>query len=55
MMFQIVDQVSDKLVNKLKTCITTSKSQEMRNWSQRYTGDNIGNVAFGIECDCKNL
>lgn len=52
MMFEIVDKVSDKLAEELHRQIKSTNELEMRNWSQRYTGDNIGNVAFGIECNC---
>lgn len=53
MMFEIVDTISDKLVSTLENTIDESSVQEMRNWSQRFTADTIGNVAFGIECNCK--
>jgi len=53
MMFEIVDRISDKLAEELERQLNTKDEFEMRNWSQRYTGDNIGNVAFGIECNCK--
>nr|ARO50425.1 cytochrome P450 [Chironomus tentans] len=52
MMFEIVDRISDKLAEELGRQLKTTSEFEMRNWSQRYTGDNIGNVAFGIECNC---
>jgi cytochrome P450 family 6 len=53
MMFEIIDSIGDKLVNVLGKEVTKSSDQEMRNWSQRFTGDNIGNVAFGLECSCE--
>jgi cytochrome P450 len=53
MMFEIIDSIGDKLVSVLGKEVTNSSDQEMRNWAQRFTGDNIGNVAFGLECSCE--
>ncbi|KAG5669756.1 hypothetical protein PVAND_000050 [Polypedilum vanderplanki] len=52
MMFEILDKIGDKLVNTLGRKITESSEQDMRNWAQRFTADNIGTTAFGIDCCC---
>ena len=53
MMFEIVDKISDKLAEVLDKNIETSNVHDMKRWSQKFTADNIGNVAFGLECNCK--
>ena len=53
MMFEIVDRISDKLADVLGQRIEFSNELEMKRWSQKFTADNIGNVAFGLECNCK--
>lgn len=53
MMFEIVDRISDKLADVLDQRIEFSNELEMKRWSQKFTADNIGNVAFGLECNCK--
>jgi cytochrome P450 family 6 len=53
MMFETVDRISDKLAEVLGTNLETSSVHEMKRWSQKFTADNIGNVAFGLECNCK--
>lgn len=53
MMFEIVDVISEKLVKTLENEISKANDLEMRNWLQKFTIDNIGNVAFGIDPKCK--
>jgi hypothetical protein len=53
MMFEIIDKISDKLIDTMTNELKISKSLDVQMWSQRYTTDNIGNVAFGLECNCK--
>lgn len=53
MMFENVDRISDKLAEVLQKNIKTSNVHDMKRWSQKFTADNIGNVAFGLECNCK--
>lgn len=53
MMFETVNSISDKLVSVVEKSLSKSNEQEMRNWAQRFTGDNIGNIAFGLECSCE--
>ncbi|KAL7026329.1 hypothetical protein ACKWTF_013862 [Chironomus riparius] len=52
MMFENVDRISDKLAEVLQKNIKTSNVHDMKRWSQKFTADNIGNVAFGLECNC---
>lgn len=53
MMFDIVDNISDRFVKVMSEQLKTSESIEMRSLSARYSSDVIGNVAFGLECKCK--
>jgi len=53
MMFDIVDIISNKLIRTLENETSKANDLEMRNWLQKFTIDNIGNVAFGIEPNCK--
>jgi cytochrome P450 len=53
MMFEIIDGIGDRLVEEVGKQIKKSECQELRNWSQRFTTDAFGNVAFGLECNCK--
>ncbi|CAG9806341.1 unnamed protein product [Chironomus riparius] len=52
MMFDIVDIISNKLARILEDEMAKSNDLEMRSWLQKFTIDNIGNVAFGIEPNC---
>ncbi|XP_070493747.1 probable cytochrome P450 6a13 [Chironomus tepperi] len=52
MMFEIINDISDKLVRVVSQESQKLDEIEMRSWTQRYTIDNIGNVAFGIEPNC---
>lgn len=53
MMFDITDSISDKLVSVVDQSLMESCNQDMRVWAQRFTADNIGNIAFGLECSCE--
>lgn len=53
MMFEIMDQISDKLAEVLGAALKFEQIHEMKSWSQKFTADNIGNVAFGLNCNCK--
>lgn len=54
-MFELIDQMSDKFVTIIEMEILKSEDLEMRNWLQRFTTDNIVNIAFGIEPNCKSF
>ena len=54
-MFDILDGISDKFVRTIVQEISNIDELEMRSWTQRLTIDNIGNVAFGIEPNCKKV
>lgn len=53
MMFELVDIISNKFVSTIEQELTKMNELEMRSWSQKYTTDNIANVAFGIDPNCK--
>ncbi|KAG5669754.1 hypothetical protein PVAND_000048 [Polypedilum vanderplanki] len=52
MMFEITDKIGDQLVSTLASKLTESSDQDIRNWCQRFTADNIMNIAFGINGNC---
>lgn len=51
-MFEIVNTIGDKLVKVVNEDLKTSSVLEMRILAAKYTSDVIGNVAFGLECNC---
>jgi cytochrome P450 len=53
MMFDIVDTIGERLVSVVKNSLVDSNVLEMRSFAAKYTGDVIGNVAFGLECKCE--
>ena len=53
MMFELIDALSNKLVEILEDQLQNTNELEMRSWLQRFTIDSIGNFAFGIEPNCK--
>lgn len=53
MMFDILDAISEKFVEIIGNESLKLDKIEIRSWLQRFTTDNIGNVAFGIEPNCK--
>lgn len=55
MMFELIDIISDKFIKILKNETSKTDSIEMKNWLQRFTTDNIANIAFGIEPNCEDL
>lgn len=55
MMFDTVDLISDKFVEVVSKMLTTTTILEMREVAARYTSDVIGNVAFGLDCNCKHF
>lgn len=52
-MFEIVDMISDRFARAIGNELEKSDLIDLRSWSQRFTADNIGNTAFGLECNCK--
>lgn len=53
MMFETGDMISDRLVEVVSNRLSESNTLEMRELAAKYTADNIGNVAFGLECKCE--
>lgn len=51
MMFDIVSQIGDKLVEVLEPKLTTEGNADMREFLAEFTTDVIGNIAFGLECN----
>jgi hypothetical protein len=54
-MFDIVDGIGERLLKVMDEKLKEKNVLEMRHLSAQYTGDVIGNCAFGLECKCKNL
>ena len=52
MMFDIVNEISDRLVRVVGDDIKSTSKIEMKEYTAKYTNDVIGNVAFGIEPNC---
>lgn len=55
MMFDIVNSIGDHLVEVVGKDVQKSKTVEVRTWAARFTADVIGNVAFGLECNCRKF
>lgn len=55
MMFETVDKIGDKLVDVVTEMLESSDSLEMREIAGKFTGDVIGNVAFGLDCKCGKI
>lgn len=53
MMFDILDNICDKLINVTNQEIKQSKTLEVRDLARKFTSDVIGNVAFGLDFNCK--
>jgi cytochrome P450 family 6 len=53
MMFDIVDSIGEKLIKVIANDLEDKNVLEMRSLSGKYTGDVIGNCAFGLDCKCK--
>jgi cytochrome P450 family 6 len=51
MMFEIVDQIGEKLVHAIKS--SESSEHNMIVWAQKFANDTISNVAFGLELNCE--
>lgn len=52
-MFDIVDEIGERLIKVIETDLKSSSVLEMRVLAAKYTSDVIGNVAFGLDCKCK--
>ena len=52
LMFDIVNEISDRLVRVVGDEVKITSTIEMKEYTAKYTSDVIGNVAFGIECNC---
>lgn len=52
MMFEIVDNIGDKFVSAIIKDLQVSNDIEISEWLARFTTDVIGNIAFGIDCNC---
>lgn len=53
MMFDILDNICDKLINVTNREIKQSETLEVRDLARKFTSDVIGNVAFGLDFNCK--
>lgn len=52
MMFEIVENICDTFVSAIIKDIQVSNDIEISEWLARFTTDVIGNIAFGIDCNC---
>lgn len=52
-MFETVDLIGDRLINVINKDFAKTDVQEMRLLSIQFTSDVIGNVAFGLEFNCR--
>lgn len=55
LMYDIVDEISNKLIKVIKKDMQSSNVLEMKVLATKYTSDVIGSVAFGLDCQCKIL
>lgn len=52
MMFDTINSIGDKFVTLIMRDLKTSNDLEISEWLARYTTDVIGNIAFGLNCNC---
>lgn len=52
MMFDTVDLIGDKFAASFSKDLQKSNEVEVSEWLARYTTDVIGNIAFGLDCNC---
>ena len=52
MMFEIVNSIGEKCVSAIDRELKISSDLEVKELLSKFTTDVIGNVAFGIECNC---
>lgn len=52
MMFEIIDNIGDKFVSAVVKDLQSTNDIEISEWLARFTTDVIGNIAFGIDCNC---
>ena len=52
LMFDIVNEISDRLVKVVRDETKLTNTIEIREYTAKFTNDVIGNVAFGIEPNC---
>ena len=55
MMFETVDMIGDKLITVINKQIGKASELDMKDLAAKYTSDVIGNVAFGLDCECENV
>jgi hypothetical protein len=53
MMYDQIDGISENFVSALDKGSKESSVQDLRVWARRFTNDNIGSVAFGLEAGCE--
>lgn len=52
MMFEIVNGIGDKFTASVANDLHFTNDLEISEWIARYTTDVIGNIAFGLDCNC---
>lgn len=52
MSFEIVENIGEKFVSAIRKDLQATNDIELSEWLARFTTDVIGNIAFGIDCDC---
>lgn len=52
MMFETLDNIGNKFVSGITADLKKSNDLEISEWLARFTTDVIGNIAFGLDCNC---
>lgn len=52
MSFEILENIDKKFVSAIRKDIQATNDIGISEWLARFTTDVIGNIAFGIDCDC---
>ena len=52
MMFDSINLIGDNFVSAIRKDLKVSNDLEISEWLARFTTDVIGNIAFGLDCNC---
>lgn len=51
-MFDIIENIGERFTSAIRKDLQNANDIEITEWSARFTTDVIGNIAFGIDCNC---